>query len=346
LMMAEIQQRSNSYIYVDSQDMCAYIYGSKPAKAKAKEMLSRRPEDVDVRWRIYRLRGPGKSDTFATEALKRLACPDITCLMTESGNSFDYQVKTNDFHESYIACKVSSKTFETISKELDKLVTDCDVECAACCCPVESTMYVTETCGHAYCYSCIESQLKVAVENRFYPIKCALQGCEQPLSWLDIANICDCRGSMNKILNISLSLFVAQGNGNRKIKFCPTPDCSGLFLESKTAGTTLPCYECKTNLCTYCGTFSHLDISCSQFQRRLAELGDIDMCVKMWMALNFDIRKICPNCKMGIEKDGGCNNVNCRNCHTYVCWKCLNCYARSHQCYDHLREVHGGLFDD
>jgi hypothetical protein len=34
-------------------------------------------------------------------------------------------------------------------------------------------------------------------------------------------------------------------------------------------------------------------------------------------------RKKCPKCMMGIEKDGGCNNVTCQHCKMSICWVCL-----------------------
>lgn len=61
-----------------------------------------------------------------------------------------------------------------------------------------------------------------------------------------------------------------------------------------------------------------------------------------------DIR-ICPNpnCKLPIQKNGGCNRVTCSKCGKSMCWKnkCMLLFNTANECYAHLNAVHGGYFD-
>eukprot|EP00439_Symbiodinium_sp_Y106_P082659 s85_g22.t1 len=41
--------------------------------------------------------------------------------------------------------------------------------------------------------------------------------------------------------------------------------------------------------------------------------------------------KSCPSCKMPIQKDGGCNYMDCPNCRRHFCWSCGQIMKSSHQ---------------
>eukprot|EP00913_Durusdinium_trenchii_P029366 g27529.t1 len=41
--------------------------------------------------------------------------------------------------------------------------------------------------------------------------------------------------------------------------------------------------------------------------------------------------KSCPSCKMPIQKDGGCNYMDCPNCRRHFCWSCGQIMKASHQ---------------
>lgn len=55
--------------------------------------------------------------------------------------------------------------------------------------------------------------------------------------------------------------------------------------------------------------------------------------------------KTCPECKMTVFKDGGCNHISCQ-CGVHWCWICRAGFTTSGKCYDHLHDKHGGFFTD
>lgn len=58
--------------------------------------------------------------------------------------------------------------------------------------------------------------------------------------------------------------------------------------------------------------------------------------------------KNCPNteCNVPIMKWGGCNHLTCTQCGTHFCWHCLKMGDTSDDIYDHLANVHNGIFGD
>lgn len=49
--------------------------------------------------------------------------------------------------------------------------------------------------------------------------------------------------------------------------------------------------------------------------------------------------KLCPKCGVVIEKDGGCNHMECAACNTHFCWLCLEESATSTGVYTHLHSA-------
>ena len=49
--------------------------------------------------------------------------------------------------------------------------------------------------------------------------------------------------------------------------------------------------------------------------------------------------KQCPQCCAAIEKDGGCNHMQCGNCNGHFCWLCLKIFVSADECYTHLHKT-------
>lgn len=50
--------------------------------------------------------------------------------------------------------------------------------------------------------------------------------------------------------------------------------------------------------------------------------------------------KQCPSCRMGIEKEAGCNHMMCTMCHTHICRVCSKTSPNGDGIYKHMHAVH------
>ncbi|CAO3612181.1 unnamed protein product [Cunninghamella blakesleeana] len=82
------------------------------------------------------------------------------------------------------------------------------------------------------------------------------------------------------------------------------------------------CQDCNTNLCLKCGFNSHENATCEENMKNIItspnETDDTKKTVR-WQLMNS---QRCPNCSIMINRDEGCNKVDCLLCGFCFCWGC------------------------
>ncbi|XP_061196390.1 uncharacterized protein LOC133204659 [Saccostrea echinata] len=209
-------------------------------------------------------------------------------------------------------------------------------ECGICFCEIaESEIYRLESCGHPYCRDCMKMNIESAIRSKDFPIKCCHDQCDMLWAWKDFLNMTRsgfC--SLQNILNSTVSSF-AMGNKD-KIRYCITPDCPMVYKVSKDGGRIV-CSACRTSMCSKCHVEYHSGISCAMYQM---ENGNDETGLREWMRRDPHNRKLCPNCFAGIEKNGGCQHMECRDCKSHICWICMEFFKTSRECYGHMNKEH------
>ncbi|VEU22753.1 DEKNAAC103798 [Brettanomyces naardenensis] len=123
----------------------------------------------------------------------------------------------------------------------------------------------------------------------------------------------------------------------KSFKNCPFPDCDSLImqqgfdsnvvatLEEFTKRQLIPTVQCshKHEFCYSCLKGDHSPCPCSIAEKWEKKCKD-DTETAHWITANT---KDCPECSMPIEKNGGCNHMQCRNCNYEFCWVCLKDWA-------------------
>jgi hypothetical protein len=116
-------------------------------------------------------------------------------------------------------------------------------------------------------------------------------------------------------------------------RYCLSTACNmGQLHEEGSASPRVVCNHCGAESCFNHRVPWHESQMCEQW---VDQKKDIDKSEK-WVKQNC---KVCPTCRMDIQRDRGCNVMNCRYCHTYFCWQCCQGFGRNIEAaYQHRRK--------
>ncbi|KAH3810894.1 uncharacterized protein LOC127836572 [Dreissena polymorpha] len=211
-------------------------------------------------------------------------------------------------------------------------------DCPVCLCPIEETeMCRLEFCGHAYCSRCLSAMLKAAIDSREFPITCATDKCNRPLVARDFKNFMRTNDikKMN-LVNASVNDFARRNK--QCYRFCRTPDCPMIYRVNSSENR-YDCPLCHAKTCTRCHVEYHDGLTCAMYASAKQD-GDS---VLRWVKEDPQNRKMCPKCEYGIEKNGGCQHMECVACKAHICWICMKFFKSSRSCYGHLTSAHGSF---
>lgn len=103
------------------------------------------------------------------------------------------------------------------------------------------------------------------------------------------------------------------------LRFCPGPNCQVVVYSKEPKAKRAGCSHCKTVFCFKCGTDYHAPTDCLVIKKWLTKCADDSETANYISAHTKD----CPKCHICIEKNGGCNHMQCYNCKHDFCWMCL-----------------------
>ncbi|KAL4072158.1 hypothetical protein J3A83DRAFT_4081698, partial [Scleroderma citrinum] len=182
--------------------------------------------------------------------------------------------------------------------------------------------------------------LDSAVDINQFPIKCVAEDgrCQLPIAIPTIQQFL-ASASFERLLKAAFDFYISKRP--MEFKFCKTLDCAQIYRHtSEDAATTLRCPSCSSEVCSACDE-AHNGSTCEEFKRHKAE-EEQERLNDAWVAAQEGRVKRCPQCKVLIEKEGGCNRMECR-CGAHICWKCLGIFTLN-TIYPHLQEVHQGYY--
>ena len=198
--------------------------------------------------------------------------------------------------------------------------------CPVCFCDVDIESYRLQVCGHLYCKACLLQQISAAERSKSFPIVCSQEDCNKDLVIKDLNALIDKMSDRQNLTDAAVGHYATE---NPSVEYCPSPNCSMIYMVSSDA-STVQCPLCNASFCGGCQAEVHERYSCEAWKNR----DNNDMLLLEWAKGKQDVKK-CTKCFKMIEKNGGCMHVNCP-CGAHLCWRCMQVFLTSGDCYDHL----------
>uniref|UniRef100_A0A8C5G275 Ankyrin repeat and IBR domain-containing protein 1 n=1 Tax=Gouania willdenowi TaxID=441366 RepID=A0A8C5G275_GOUWI len=217
------------------------------------------------------------------------------------------------------------------------------LQCGICLCSISVFEDpVDMSCGHEFCRACWEGFLNVKIqEGDAHNIFCPAYECYQLVPVHVIESVVS-REMDQRYLQFDIKAFV---ENNPAIRWCPAARCErAVRLTRPGPGDNdphslpllpSPAVDCgKGHLfCWECLGEAHEPCDCQMWRNwlqkvtemkpeELAGVGEAyeDAANCLWLLTNS---KPCANCKSPIQKNEGCNHMQCAKCKYDFCWICL-----------------------
>ncbi|KAI8340378.1 hypothetical protein EDC96DRAFT_611180 [Choanephora cucurbitarum] len=89
----------------------------------------------------------------------------------------------------------------------------------------------------------------------------------------------------------------------------------------------MDCPSCKISVCLHCGHHAHGNVICEDNMKKM--MADKLLPKETRDILNWKLKhsRRCPNCSIMINREEGCNKVDCSYCGFSFCWACQSSWA-------------------
>ncbi|KAI6126753.1 hypothetical protein F5141DRAFT_354817 [Pisolithus sp. B1] len=162
-------------------------------------------------------------------------------------------------------------------------------------------------CGHTYCSACLRHFIVSAHDINIFPLRCIGDDtrCNTPIPIPTIQQFL-APGAFNRLLGAAFTFYISRRL--MEFRYCKTPDCNQIYRSAPAgaAGVILRCPSCSSEVCSACDDV-HEGLTCKEYQARKLEER-----VDTWINQQGGSVRRCPQCRVPIEKVGGCNHMTCR----------------------------------
>ncbi|KAL8582056.1 putative E3 ubiquitin-protein ligase ariadne-2 [Nucella lapillus] len=211
--------------------------------------------------------------------------------------------------ESNITCAKDKKETEGL--------TGSQPVCPVCAESYPRDKFIGLACGHLFCPSCWEMHFRFQIEEGItMGIECMGQKCKVlvPEDFLyTVLTDSKLRDRFSKLCFMDLI------KGHPKLRFCPGANCAVIIHAKEPRAKKVECSVCKSVHCFRCGIEYHAPTDCDVIKKWLTKCAD-DSETANYISVHT---KDCPKCHVCIEKNGGCNHMQCSKCKFDFCWMCL-----------------------
>jgi ariadne-2 len=138
-------------------------------------------------------------------------------------------------------------------------------------------------------------------------IRCMAAGCDVLVPEDLVLNLVSRPQIRDKYQQFAFQDYV---KSHPELRFCPGTNCQAILRSPDTSAKKATCKMCVTSFCFRCGNDYHAPTDCQTIKKWLTKCAD-DSETANYISANT---KDCPKCAICIEKNGGCNHMQCFNC--------------------------------
>ncbi|XP_054710603.1 potential E3 ubiquitin-protein ligase ariadne-2-like [Uloborus diversus] len=189
--------------------------------------------------------------------------------------------------------------------------------CSVCLMMYSGEYFRALACGHFFCKECWSTHFEIQIFHGITTtMECMAQKCSLLVPEDFVLNIVNKSSLREKYQQFSFSDYV---KSHPALRFCPGPNCHIIIYAKEFQSKRITCKHCKTVFCFKCGTDYHAPTDCETIKKWLTKCADDSETANYISAHTKD----CPKCNICIEKNGGCNHMQCYGCKFDFCWMCL-----------------------
>lgn len=286
----------------------------------ASSSSSTKDEILDRQYEIFSITGlicNMKNDMQAVVNVLFVSEPIARCLM----NHFKWDVE--QLMNEYYTANDLDLFFESASIHnpeslLANTVDDPTNECEICLLPFTEGGTLNFLCGHQFCDTCCCQYFeeKILNDGEAIRIQCPHTNCKMLVDDETILNLIS-EKAVNRWEMLIAQKFVMS---HPLMRFCQSEDCDytvKIKMVEQVDPIKVTC-KCGYESCLQCGEMWHDSVTCDLLKKWIIDIIE-DVESAKWLQENA---KQCPNCKINIEKNGGCNHMSCRSCRHEFCWLC------------------------
>lgn len=173
-------------------------------------------------------------------------------------------------------------------------------------------------CAHEFCVNCWQSYAETQLSNGVsIRMGCMASGCALLCPEDFILKVLSDRSDLRT--KYEEFVFKDLVTSHPHLRFCPGRDCCMIVMAKSRKAKKVTCIRCQTSFCVLCGSDYHAPTSCETIRMWLIKCADDSETANYISAHTKD----CPNCHSCIEKNGGCNHMQCAKCKHHFCWMCF-----------------------
>ncbi|XP_066553753.1 E3 ubiquitin-protein ligase ARIH2 isoform X2 [Amia ocellicauda] len=198
-----------------------------------------------------------------------------------------------------------------------KAVPPQSLQCGVCLQLVRKDSLLALPCQHSFCKACWEQHCTVLVKDGVgVGISCMAQDCSLRMPEDFVFPLLPSEELKDKYRRY---LFRDYVESHFQLQLCPGADCPIVIQVQEPRARRVQCSRCSEVFCFKCRQMYHAPTDCGTIRKWLTKCADDSETANYISAHTKD----CPKCNICIEKNGGCNHMQCSKCKHDFCWMCL-----------------------